>query len=81
MTDGIMATITAAGRETKVLNITYKAKDGKITHRTVEPYEVKDGGLYAYDINKHGIRKFLLDNIMGADLSDTFFSPRFPVQI
>lgn len=81
MTEDIMAVISAAGRETKVLNITYKAKDGKVTHRTVEPYELKDGGLFAYDVNKHGIRKFLLENIVAADLSDTYFSPRFPVLI
>lgn len=81
MVEDIMSIIHQAGSEQRILNITYKAKDGKVTHRTVEPYEVKNGGLYAYDINKHGIRNFTLQNIVAADVADTIFSPRFPILV
>lgn len=76
-----MNEIYSAAHENKLLSITYKAKDGKISYRTVEPYELKDGGLYAYDISKHAIRKFLMENIISAEMGETTFSPRYPVKI
>ena len=79
-TGSIIDRITEAGREVKLLHITYKSKDGAVTHRTVEPYELKDGGLYAYDVNKHGIRKFLMESITSAEVASTSFMPRYPIQ-
>lgn len=42
---------------------------------------MKDGGLYAYDIAKNSIRKFLLENITSAEVGETRFSPRYPIKI
>lgn len=77
----IMSAIHEAMQNTKLLNLTYQAKDGKITSRTVEPYEFKDGGLYAFDTNKESIRKFMLDGIKTAEVSDIVFTPRWPIII
>ena len=81
MGDQVMTAIQDAAEQTVLLSMTYRAKDGKVSHRTVEPYEFKDGGLYAYDIAKRSIRKFLIDNILSADVMETKFSPRYPIKI
>ena len=76
-----MDEIIKAARETTILNITYRSEKKGVSERTVEPYEIKDGGLYAYDIAKQGIRKFILANIISAKATDTKFSPRWPIAI
>ena len=77
----VMSIIHDGAKQQMLVNLTYRSKDGKISHRSVEPYEIKDGGLYAYDIAKNSIRKFLLDNIVSADLGTTEFFPRYPIKI
>ena len=76
-----MDEIIRAARENTILNITYKSKNKGVSERTVEPYELKDGGLYAYDVAKQGIRKFLLVNIVSTKATDVKFSPRWPIMI
>ena len=76
-----MDEIIKAARETTILNITYKSAKKGVSERTVEPYEIKDGGLYAYDIAKQSIRKFTLANIISAKATETKFSPRWPIMI
>ena len=78
---GIMFAISESARNNTILSLTYKAKDGKVSYRSVEPYEIKDGGLFAYDIAKGSIRKFLISSILSAESQDAKFNPRYPVQI
>lgn len=76
-----MDEIIKAARETTVLNITYRSEKKGISERTVEPYEIKDGALYAYDIAKQSIRRFTLSNIISAKATESAFSPRWPILI
>lgn len=76
-----MDEIIKAARGTTILNITYKSEKKGISERTVEPYEIKNGALYAYDIAKQAIRRFTLSNIVSAKATDSTFSPRWPILI
>ena len=76
-----MDEIIKAARNTTILNLTYQSPKKGVSQRTVEPYEIKDGALYAYDLSKQSIRRFNLSNIVSAEATDTQFSPRWPVQI
>ena len=76
-----MDEILTAARERKILNITYKSPKKGVSERTVEPYEIKDGALFAYDIAKNAIRRFTLSNIISAKATEADFSPRWPILI
>lgn len=49
--------------------------------REVEPYEIKEGFLWAYDIIDGSIKKFHLDGILSVQRTENEFYPRWPVQI
>lgn len=63
--------------------VTIRYRDGKneISERTVEPYEIKNGKLYAYCLSKEGIRAFNTVNITAALSTGEAFEPRFPILI
>lgn len=63
--------------ENKVLRITYQDRKGVTTKRAVEPYEIKNGKLYAYCLVKGGIRAFNLDNLITCEDVGTHFTPRY----
>lgn len=67
--------------EQKLIAIRYRNKDNGLSVRQVEPYELKDGKLFAYDPEKGGIRAFLTQNIEAAVTTDDVFEPRFPIKI
>lgn len=65
----------------QMIAIRYRDKDNQLSVRKVEPYEVKDGKLFAYDPEKGGIRAFFTQNIEAALKTDDGFEPRFPIKI
>lgn len=69
----------AAGQ--KLLQITYVDAKNKPSIRTVEPYEIKEGKLFAYCTVKDGIRAFNLERIQSAELHINEFTPRYPILI
>lgn len=71
--------ITDAMKETKLLRITYTDSKNNQTVRTVEPYEVKDGKLFAFCTQKKGIRAFHITNIQSVTKLPQGFEPRFPI--
>jgi predicted DNA-binding transcriptional regulator YafY len=82
----IIDTIKQAAGERKVLKIVYLEKDGTSEGwRYVEPYSFSrdDGedGLFAWDINKAGIRRFSINRINDAQVTDEAFNPRYGVEI
>lgn len=82
----ILDTIKQAGRSKLVLRIIYTEKDGSNEGwRHVEPYSFRGDGeneaLFAWDIEKDGIRRFTLNRINNAELSTKTFIPRYPVEI
>jgi len=82
----ILDTIKQAGRTKTVLRIMYTEKDGSNEGwRHVEPYSFRGEGeseaLFAWDIEKDGIRRFTLGRIDNAELTAKTFIPRYPVEI
>ena len=82
----ILETIKQSAREKKVLKIIYQEKDGSSEGwRYVEPYSFShdDGedGLFAWDIRKDGIRRFSIDRIEDAQITDETYSPRYEIEI
>lgn len=73
------ATIVEGARTNHIVAIRYRDKSFELTERLVEPYEVKEGKLYAYCLLKKGIRAFILDNILATAATDDEYIPRFPI--
>lgn len=86
MNQFIIDTIEQAARAKKVLRIIYIEKDNTSEGwRYVEPYSFsKDGGeqgLFAWDISKGGIRRFSLERISQAEITEQAYAPRYAVEI
>jgi predicted DNA-binding transcriptional regulator YafY len=73
----VMDSIRQAGREKKLLKIQYRKLNAEISDRVVEPYEIKNGRLWAYDIAKDdNIRQFLIVGILSAQVLEETFEER-----
>jgi predicted DNA-binding transcriptional regulator YafY len=78
----VIDSIRQAGREKKLLKIQYRKLNNEISERVVEPYEIKDGRLWAYDTAKDdNIRQFLMVGILSAQVLEEVFDPRWPIKI
>jgi predicted DNA-binding transcriptional regulator YafY len=82
----IIQKIKDAVRQRKVLKIIYTELDGTNEGwRSVEPYSFHGGGvkaaLFAWDRGKNGIRRFILERIQQAEITDETFNPRFQIEI
>lgn len=60
-----------------VIAIEYRDLKGNVSLREIEPYEIKDGGVYGYCLAKNGIRKFNLSGILGVETKEDVYTPRF----
>jgi len=81
-----LETIKKAGRSRIILRIIYTEKDGvNEGWRHIEPYSLSGDGnnyaLFAWDIEKGGIRRFTLSRIDDVELTAKTFIPRYPVEI
>ena len=77
--------IIEAGQNLKTLLISYTEKDGSNEGwREVEPYSfrVKNGVeyFYAFDIQKNGIRGFIIDSINDVEITENDYVPRWDVE-
>lgn len=81
MSGNVFDKIHKAARHRRLLRITYTDSKGVPTSREVEPYEIKDGKLYAWCLSANSIRAFKLTSIALAQVTDNTFDPRFPVKI
>jgi len=82
----IFDTIKKAAKEEKILKIIYLEKDGTSEGwRYVEPYSFSyddgEGGLFAWDISKNGIRRFSVDRITNAEITEDSYNPRYEIKI
>ena len=66
---------------TRVVRIRYRDSSGNVSERSIEPYEFKNGKLFAYDTEKQAIRSFKIESIMSALRESDTYEPRFPVLI
>lgn len=84
--NSILDTIKQSARERKILKIFYQEKDGsRDGWRYVEPYSFSNDngadGLFAWDINKAGIRRFSMDRIEDVQITDKIYNPRYEIEI
>ena len=82
----IPETIKQAARERKVLRIIYIEKDSTSEGwRYIEPYSFSkdegEQGLFAWDVSKAGIRRFSLERITQAEITEQTYTPRYAVEI
>lgn len=77
----ILPNIIRAATEGKLLKISFMDKKGVHTNRTIEPYEIRDGVLFAHCRVKNGIRQFALNQIIQAIVLKETYTPRYPVKI
>lgn len=82
----ILETIKQAAQERKVLKIIYIGKDGTSEGwRYVEPYSFTDGpsgqALFAWDLDKNGIRRFIISRIQDITITDREYYPRYAIEI
>ena len=79
---GVIDSIRQAAREHKLLKIQYRALDGVLSERVVEPYEIRGGNrLWAWDVAKNEIRHFIITGILTAVVLDELFDEQFPIKI
>jgi predicted DNA-binding transcriptional regulator YafY len=82
----ILKTIKKAARERRVLRIIYVEKNGTSEGwRRVEPYSFsKDEfkkALFAWDIGKAGMRRFIIARISQAEIADSSYAPRYQIEV
>jgi len=82
----IINTIKQAAHERRVLKIIYIEKDGTSEGwRYIEPYSFTDGessqALFAWDIDKNGIRRFIINRIQEAEITEKEYQPRYAIEI
>jgi len=89
---GILAVIAHGCRQKRKVRITYhKVTDGAIVVRVLECYSFRYEKsrlgpgrwkyLYAWHGRKKSIKKFLVNNILDAQLTRNYFIPKWPVEI
>ena len=71
--------IKDSAKDNKVLRIQYLDKKNEATIRNVEPYEIRNGKLWAYCRKKKGIRQFDLNRIQSARTTHYIYFPKWPV--
>lgn len=77
--------IIEAGQQLKTIKINYTEKDGSNEgYREVEPYSFREKNgieyFYGYDIEKDGIRGFIIDSINDIEITENTFEPRWSVE-
>lgn len=77
----ILTAITDAARARRVIKISYLDKKNVHTVRAVEPYEVRDGKLWAHCLQRDAIRQFDLNRIVQAVPTERTFTPRHEVRL
>lgn len=73
--------IEQAAREKHVLRLSYVDLKKQESIRNVEPYEIRNGMLWAYCRKKKGIRQFALDRIRSAKVTRYTYLPKYPDKI
>lgn len=81
LASGVGAKIKEAADEQKVIQITYLDAKDRPSIRTIEPYEIKDGKLFAHCLAKNSIRAFKTERIQSAEVQLIEFAPRHPILI
>lgn len=77
----VLDKIREAARTQHCILISYIDAEGVTTVREGEPYELRDGGLFMFCYRRNSIRLFKLDQILGVEVTNRRYSPRWPIRI
>jgi predicted DNA-binding transcriptional regulator YafY len=81
----IKNTISEAGANLHTIIMTAREKDGSIEIREAEPYSYRFTNghelFFCYDINKQGVRSFIVSNIISVEETRNTFTPRYSVEV
>jgi predicted DNA-binding transcriptional regulator YafY len=77
----IFKAIQESAKTQRLLSISYVDSKGIASVREVEPYEIRDNSLFAFCRKANNIRRFNLDQVVQAQVSDNLFIPRFPFKL
>lgn len=81
----IKEVIGLAGKNLHTIIIEAREEDGTVESREAEPYSYRITAgtekFFCYDIQKAGIRNFLLSNIISVTQTNNKFTPRWPVEV
>ena len=78
---GVLQTLKQGGREQRRVRLRYTRLDGKTVTRTVDPYEIRAGNVFAVCRTHGRIHEFRLAGIQKATLLKTGYRPKWPVQL
>lgn len=57
------------------VEISYVDRKGQSSQRTVAPLEIRDDRFYAWDMDKNGLRLFILASVGSFSVTDQTFDP------
>lgn len=77
----VITDIKQAGKEKKLLKITYRKSSGEVSERITEPYEIKLGKYWGYDTEKDEIRQFFIVNILSTEVLEETYEPRWDIKV
>jgi predicted DNA-binding transcriptional regulator YafY len=81
----IKTTISKAGSNLHTIIMMAREKDGSVETREAEPYSYRFTNghelFFCYDINKRGMRSFIVSNIISVEETSSDFNPRYSVEI
>ena len=81
----IKQTISKAGQNYHTIILTARKQDGTIDTREVEPYSYKFANghelFFCYDVNKRGMRSFIVSNIISVEKTNNSFTPKYNVEV
>ena len=78
LTGDMLSDLQSAVDNQVAVNITYTDRKGNPSERVIAPLEIRDSGIYVWDIAKNGLRLFKLDSIGTYEvLEDTFEKDSF----
>lgn len=79
--DKAMKDIREAASKQRTIILMYRDSKGSITQREIEPYEMKNDGIYGYCYIKDSIRFFKIASILDTKVTGRTFMPRWPIMI
>lgn len=81
----IKQVISSAGANQHTIILTAREKDGSVETRVAEPYSYRFANghelFFCYDVNKQGMRSFIVSNIISVEETNNTFIPRYPVEV
>lgn len=76
-TEEVISTIKNAAMVNNTISLLYTNSSDGIKPREVEPYSIKNGSFFAYDVKKEGIRNFKLDRVISVRETLNKFNPKW----